>query len=536
MLGLDDHAAPLVEERGRAVAPLLDVGGEGRADEDGAHLLGDGRRALPSTWSSIFTLSSRSVSLSVPPSLAPTHPGGASRWRRRARPPRAGDVDRLCRREVERRARPTSAVRTATSSISRSAIRVSVPLLVRAVEALVEAVPERHRQLERLPAVAQVGLAVARQLTRLAPAGQVRTHVVAPLVARDEPERGQHARGRPERARSAIPSSSASSHACSGPAPPNATSANPRGSWPRSTDTSRNARSISAFTTAITATGSIPSERARPPRRGRARPAGERAGSRPSSEVRVGDGRPRPAASVTRGTRIGAGALGPDAERAARVPPDDRAASGADRVQVDGRQAHRQPADRLARPSGSASPPAIRQTSVDVPPMSNEIAFAMPGAAARRAAAPTTPAAGPETSDQDGARPPPRASRPRPTSASRAARAVPRSARGREPRGSARDRRPEIRVDGRRRGALVLAELGRDLVRGDDARVRQPPPHLVRDGAFVGRIPKREQQADCDRLRVELRSDSRSSGSMTPSGPIRSRTPKQRSSGTSGSG
>ena len=39
VLGLDDHAAALVEERGRAVAPLLDVGREGRADEDGAHLL-----------------------------------------------------------------------------------------------------------------------------------------------------------------------------------------------------------------------------------------------------------------------------------------------------------------------------------------------------------------------------------------------------------------------------------------------------------------------------------------------------------------
>ncbi len=45
----------------------------------------------------------------------------------------------------------------------------------------------------------------------------------------------------------------------------------------------------------------------------------------------------------------------------------------------------------------SARPPEIRQTSVDVPPMSNEIAFSTPASSATRAA-PTTPPAGPETS------------------------------------------------------------------------------------------------------------------------------------------
>ena len=44
----------------------------------------------------------------------------------------------------------------------------------------------------------------------------------------------------------------------------------------------------------------------------------------------------------------------------------------------------------------SARPPEIRQTSVDVPPMSNEIAFSTPASCARRAA-PTAPPAGPET-------------------------------------------------------------------------------------------------------------------------------------------
>jgi hypothetical protein len=45
----------------------------------------------------------------------------------------------------------------------------------------------------------------------------------------------------------------------------------------------------------------------------------------------------------------------------------------------------------------SAAPPAIRQTSVDVPPMSNEIASGNPARSAILAA-PTTPPAGPESS------------------------------------------------------------------------------------------------------------------------------------------
>ncbi len=49
----------------------------------------------------------------------------------------------------------------------------------------------------------------------------------------------------------------------------------------------------------------------------------------------------------------------------------------------------------------SATPSTIRQTSVDVPPMSNAIAFGNPASDATRAA-PTAPAAGPETSTSAG--------------------------------------------------------------------------------------------------------------------------------------
>jgi hypothetical protein len=58
-------------------------------------------------------------------------------------------------------------------------------------------------------------------------------------------------------------------------------------------------------------------------------------------EVRVGDRALRPAASVTRRARVRAGALRPDAQSAPRVGPDERAAAGANGVQVDCRKADR---------------------------------------------------------------------------------------------------------------------------------------------------------------------------------------------------
>ena len=66
----------------------------------------------------------------------------------------------------------------------------------------------------------------------------------------------------------------------------------------------------------------------------------------------------------------------------------------------------------------------------------------------------------------------------------------------------ARRDRPEVGVGGGRRRALVLPELGRDLVRGDDVDAGMAPPQLRRDRLLVRRIAEREQQADGDRLRV----------------------------------
>ena len=63
---------------------------------------------------------------------------------------------------------------------------------------------------------------------------------------------------------------------------------------------------------------------------------------------------------------------------------------------------------------------------------------------------------------------------------------------------------PEVGVDRRRRGALVLPELRSDLVRGDDVRVRQPAAKLLRDAPLVGRVAEGEEQADRHRLRLDL--------------------------------
>ncbi len=64
----------------------------------------------------------------------------------------------------------------------------------------------------------------------------------------------------------------------------------------------------------------------------------------------VGDGRARATEPVAGGAGVGAGALGADAQQAARVDPRDRAAAGADRAHVDGGEAGEVPGERLAEP------------------------------------------------------------------------------------------------------------------------------------------------------------------------------------------
>ena len=131
-----------------------------------------------------------------------------------------------------------------------------------------------------------------------------------------------------------IPKSSASSHACIGPAPPNASSAKSRGSKPRSTVITRIARSMLALTTRITPRAAVASRSS-----SRSRACGSRAPLAPgrASSARPGNS-PRPAGprpdrrrspSAYRRVRsrpdpVRARAFRPDLKRAARI---DRARS-----------------------------------------------------------------------------------------------------------------------------------------------------------------------------------------------------------------
>ena len=114
-----------VEERRRAVAPLLDVGREGGADQRRAHLLGDrAQRAADHLELDVHArVRARSVPVaSVVPRPPVGHPAGGAR---RARPPPGPSTRERRRpreRDARRRARPRPcARRRARAARSRSA-------------------------------------------------------------------------------------------------------------------------------------------------------------------------------------------------------------------------------------------------------------------------------------------------------------------------------------------------------------------------------------------------------------------------------
>src|SRR5712692_9887142 len=118
VLRLHDHPAALVEERGRAVAPLFDVRGERGAHEHHAHLLGDGAQtAADDLELDVHDL----VTITVGPSLTPAHPGGSQHvapLSSSTAGPEASSGSPAG--SSSGGARRTSAVRTATSSSSRA--------------------------------------------------------------------------------------------------------------------------------------------------------------------------------------------------------------------------------------------------------------------------------------------------------------------------------------------------------------------------------------------------------------------------------
>jgi hypothetical protein len=232
-------------------------------------------------------------------------------------------------------------------------------------------------------------------------------------------------------------------------------------------------------------------------------PAGERSGQAPEEEVGVADRRPGASASVAGRAGLGSRALRADAQRAALVESDDRPTACPDGVHRDRGQPDREPAhDSLVLASHGAvddgahvrgRPAHVEGESVLEPGERGDASGA----------------------DDAGGRPREQRERgmrrrlvERRDSAGRAhdqrygkIRLVACRLEGMQ---VARENRPEIGVDCRRRGALVLAELRCDLVGRDDVRLRVPPPQLLCDGALVGRVAEGEEQRDSDRVGLDL--------------------------------
>ena len=256
-----------VEQRGRAVAALLDVGGVGAADQHRAHLLGDAReraREHARVTGSRLTRALQHQRAGVVD--APPSPGARARRLGELDDRRALDLEaraharRGGRRGLDplavevgaalagvavavgllgaARARSTGTVatrRALTSSTGLAVHPVAVALLVGLVEALRERVEVvgLDGQLERLAAVAQVGAAAQRGVVEVLAARASSSLREASLERRSlaEQRRGRSRaarrrwrararsarRRRAARAPRAIPSSSASAQACSRP-------------------------------------------------------------------------------------------------------------------------------------------------------------------------------------------------------------------------------------------------------------------------------------------------------------------------------
>ena len=155
---------------------------------------------------------------------------------------------------------------------------------------------------------------------------------------------------------------------------------------------------------------SRPSRDARPPTASAARsrssarsPPRKQARVDPAQDdVRVGDRRLVTAEAVARRARHGAGAPGPDAERATVVDVGDRAAARADRLDVDHGNEERVAGDLRVACRGFGDPRSLTiPMSADVPPMSKVIKRLRPAGPPAQEA-PRTPAAGPERSSVTG--------------------------------------------------------------------------------------------------------------------------------------
>ena len=299
----------------------------------------------------------------------------------------------------------------------------AVPLAMRLVKSRREPRGglERHRQLERLAAVAQVARhdrvgrptlagqrgcepAELRRASEPSGSDNARDGVSTTVANRDSKRRVDTTRRRAPTP-AGCPSASATSQACRGPAPPKATSSRSRGSWPRSTVTTRIAATISWF-----ATARIPRAAAARPRNPAATLA--TAGAPPCGRAATRRRAPPDGRAVrARGLRRSRSAA---CRRGHSRPARDRPPPIAARPAVLHRRRSRRCCRRRLRrcecPAGAGAragrpravvaivrplPERIRQTSVEVPPMSKLTASTAPPATTA-----ATPPAGPESSSR----------------------------------------------------------------------------------------------------------------------------------------
>ena len=158
-----------------------------------------------------------------------------------------------------------------------------------------------------------------------------------------------------------MPSRSITAGDCAGPAPPNDNSAKSRGSMPRWMVICRMALAwfqlaISIMPSASCSVVMLPGSRAASaamPVRARSTlrrdaAADQRWRDAAHDQIGVGDGRLVAAIRIAHRAGLGAGAARPDLEMALAADPGNRAAAGADGLDVDHRDAHREGADRAA--------------------------------------------------------------------------------------------------------------------------------------------------------------------------------------------
>ena len=209
VLGLHDHLARRVEQRGRAVAALLDVGRVRRAHEHGAHLLAGGaQRAghdLQRDRVELAAHPSRSRTIVPVLSARPDQPSGTTSvasGRRTTVGPL--DVLGLGGLEAHLGARLGVALADRHDLDLALGVAVAVALLVDRLEGLAHrrgvGLDVAHGQLEGLAAVAHVvgGVAVLdgeRLGGQVVAVQEDRARAVAAAVGGGEPERAEHARG-----------------------------------------------------------------------------------------------------------------------------------------------------------------------------------------------------------------------------------------------------------------------------------------------------------------------------------------------------